>query len=284
MESYNVHELGIDVRRFTSFGVIKVFSCDCFMALDFEAYFQGFLRRVHRWPILLPADTQSPTHGRRSSSALSTSPASTSTPAGETFRISDRHDASAGVAPPSTEPVLSTSITQMEATRALNRTSVAEKALEQFRFQTLPRTGPNPTMQQPHLSPENHERRPERRGRVISETRRHSAYQHPTNYATPTSSVGLHRNPSDVQSTLSTRPRPRSPSAPQAHSIISQGPPGAANIPPPPDLLPLLDGDHHTDELCTRFEVGWPQLQQWLVIVGGGKGDGDFGRVSIIYR
>ncbi|KAJ8598032.1 nitrogen permease regulator 2 [Rhizopogon salebrosus TDB-379] len=120
MESYNVHELGIDVRRFTSFGVIK-----------------GFLRRVHRWPILLPADTQSPTHGRRSSSALSTSPAR---------------------------------------------------------------------------------------------------------------------------------------------------PPGAANIPPPPDLLPLLDGDHHTDELCTRFEVGWPQLQQWLVTVGGGKGDGDFGRVSVIYR
>ena len=55
------------------------------------------------------------------------------------------------------------------------------------------------------------------------------------------------------------------------------------NTPPPPDLLPLLDGDHHTDELCTRFEVGWPQLQQWLMIIGG-KGDGDFGRVSIIYR
>lgn len=58
------------------------------------------------------------------------------------------------------------------------------------------------------------------------------------------------------------------------------------NAPPPPELLPLLDGDHHTDELCTRFEVGWPQLQQWLVTIGGGKGDGDedFGRVSIIYR
>ena len=38
MEAHNVHELGIDVRRFTSFGVIK-----------------GFLRRVHRWPYLHPS-------------------------------------------------------------------------------------------------------------------------------------------------------------------------------------------------------------------------------------
>jgi hypothetical protein len=54
--------------------------------------------------------------------------------------------------------------------------------------------------------------------------------------------------------------------------------------PYPPDLLPLLDGEHHTDELSTRFEAGWPLLEQWLVAAGGGKGDGDFGRVSIVYR
>lgn len=57
-----------------------------------------------------------------------------------------------------------------------------------------------------------------------------------------------------------------------------------AGPPYPPDLIPLLDGEHHTDELCTRFEVGWPILKQWLVLAGGGSGDGDFGRVSIIYR
>ncbi|KIM62127.1 hypothetical protein SCLCIDRAFT_120438 [Scleroderma citrinum Foug A] len=53
---------------------------------------------------------------------------------------------------------------------------------------------------------------------------------------------------------------------------------------PPPELMPLLDGEHHTDELATRFEAGWPLLQQWLVAIGGGKGNGDFGRVVIIYR
>ncbi len=52
----------------------------------------------------------------------------------------------------------------------------------------------------------------------------------------------------------------------------------------PPGLIPLLDGDRHTDELSVRFEVGWPLLEQWLIAIGGGKGDGDYGRVAIIYR
>ncbi|TFK76297.1 nitrogen permease regulator 2 [Pluteus cervinus] len=54
--------------------------------------------------------------------------------------------------------------------------------------------------------------------------------------------------------------------------------------PYPPDLLPLLDGEHHTDELCCRFEVGWPVLEQWLIAAGGGKEGGDYGKVSIICR
>lgn len=58
----------------------------------------------------------------------------------------------------------------------------------------------------------------------------------------------------------------------------------ASTVSVPPELLPLLDGEHHTDELATRFEAGWPLLEQWLIAVGGGKGDGDFGRVLIIYR
>lgn len=58
----------------------------------------------------------------------------------------------------------------------------------------------------------------------------------------------------------------------------------AVSIVFPKDLLLLLDGDHHTDELCVRFEVGWPRLEQWLVNAGKGKGDGDFGRIMVIYR
>nr|VWP00807.1 Phosphate import ATP-binding protein PstB (EC (ABC phosphate transporter) (Phosphate-transporting ATPase) [Ganoderma boninense] len=53
----------------------------------------------------------------------------------------------------------------------------------------------------------------------------------------------------------------------------------------PPELLPLLDGEHHTDEICTRFEVGWPVLRQWLFVAGGAKeGDEEYGNISIIYR
>ena len=74
------------------------------------------------------------------------------------------------------------------------------------------------------------------------------------------------------------RPRlSRSPSAPLT-MLQAPGPPY------PPGLLPLLDGEHHTDELCTQFEVGWPVLEKWLRIVGGGSEEGDFGRVAIIYR
>jgi len=75
----------------------------------------------------------------------------------------------------------------------------------------------------------------------------------------------------------------RSPSMSQpSESNLNDG----ISIPPAilPQLLPLLDGDHHTDEISVKFEVGWPLLEQWLVILGGGSGNGDFGRVQIIYR
>jgi len=52
----------------------------------------------------------------------------------------------------------------------------------------------------------------------------------------------------------------------------------------PPGLIPLLDGDHHTDELSVTLEAGWPLLERWLIAIGGGKGDGDYGRVAIIYK
>lgn len=52
----------------------------------------------------------------------------------------------------------------------------------------------------------------------------------------------------------------------------------------PPQLIPLLDGEHHTDELCTKFEVGWPLLEKWLELIGGGEIGSEEGRVVIIYR
>lgn len=90
------------------------------------------------------------------------------------------------------------------------------------------------------------------------------------------------------------RPRlSRSPSAPhliqqqqqQIATVVSTGTQiGPHTRPPPQELISLLDGDHHTDELSVRFEAGWPMLDRWLVTIGGGTGNGDYGRVSVIYR
>jgi len=76
-----------------------------------------------------------------------------------------------------------------------------------------------------------------------------------------------------------TRPS-RSPSAAQAPQLAT----GPSQSAIPTGLIPLLDGEHHTDELCVKFQVGWPLLEQWLIGIGGGEGDGDYGRVAIIYR
>ncbi|KZV95885.1 NPR2-domain-containing protein [Exidia glandulosa HHB12029] len=39
----------------------------------------------------------------------------------------------------------------------------------------------------------------------------------------------------------------------------------------PVDLMPLLDGEHHTDELCVRFGVGWATLERWFATFGKGR-------------
>ena len=92
----------------------------------------------------------------------------------------------------------------------------------------------------------------------------------------------------------SIRPRlSRSPSAPHLSQqqqqitsvVVSAGAQSGPHArPPPQELVSLLDGDHHTDELSVRFEAGWPLLEQWLVSIGKGAGNGDYGRVSMIYR
>ncbi|TFY66142.1 hypothetical protein EVG20_g4949, partial [Dentipellis fragilis] len=90
--------------------------------------------------------------------------------------------------------------------------------------------------------------------------------------------------------TLPSRPRPnRSPSSPAVptHITLQEGVAPmslSASVSYPEELAELLDGEHHTDELCTRFEVGWPVLETWLAALGGGKGNGDYGKVLMIYR
>ncbi|KAF9454676.1 NPR2-domain-containing protein [Macrolepiota fuliginosa MF-IS2] len=71
----------------------------------------------------------------------------------------------------------------------------------------------------------------------------------------------------------------------QGSGLGSQGKSGlGGGLEYPPQLTPLLDGEHHTDQLCTKFEVGWPLLERWLELIGNDEIGSDEGRVVIIYR
>ncbi|KAH0827157.1 nitrogen permease regulator 2-domain-containing protein [Lanmaoa asiatica] len=235
MDSHEVHELGVDVRRFTSFGVIKIL-------LNLSAALGGELPDI------------------------------------------------SFTGPVNTEALLSSPTRETDSTRsAPRRTSAAEKVLEQLRFKTLQRSGSNITVSnQPSASPEDVHTTRERsigRPRVNSDGRRQSIYQQSEVSSRDVRSLGY--GPS-VGPISTGRPRlshsPSTPMVPQIHTSFFQGSGQLLNVPVPPELVSLLDGEHHTDELSTRFEAGWPLLQQWLAAIGGGRGDGDFGRVSIIYR
>ncbi|KAI5121666.1 hypothetical protein M0805_002742 [Coniferiporia weirii] len=302
MQEYDTHKHGIDPRRFVSFGVIK-----------------GFLRRVHRWPVLLPAETPEKDRERRTSSAsigrrrgksLSipnappTSPGSTTPPTGDAPSKAPFPRNADGPLPfPSSSTGLTRHGSQGEdrprtmstsASTSTRRPSTAEKYLEQFRreidgAQTAAVSG------LPTVSPQT-----QRLWRASdgSGGRRHSLVQ-PSQPTSSTSGSGLPNSMSTLSSSLatdytgegsglSTPTRPRLSRSPSSQmTMLAQMPyssSAAAASSVPAGLRELLDGTRHTDELGVRFELGWPALEKHLVMIGGGRGDGDFGRVEIIYR
>lgn len=170
------------------------------------------------------------------------------------------------------------------------RASAAEKVLEQLRNRDIQKTGASPRTSWIHYTNESEpgigttattttlQDSPVRSGG--SESRRQSLSVFPAN---PPPSPILAK--ATITATL-TPSRPRlshSPSAPVTRGTL-ENTNGWASTPYPKDLLPLLDGEHHTDELAVRFEAGWPLLEQWLSTIGGGESPGDYGRVAIIYR
>ncbi|TFK55086.1 NPR2-domain-containing protein [Heliocybe sulcata] len=85
------------------------------------------------------------------------------------------------------------------------------------------------------------------------------------------------------------RTRPRLPSTSQRFGHVANMSSSTSNPPGPlshtsqsafpPTFLELLDGEHHSDELGTKFEVGWPMLEVWLAAIPESEG-----RVEVIYR
>jgi len=110
---------------------------------------------------------------------------------------------------------------------------------------------------------------------------------HATGGMQPSTSLGGLFNTSsgdllENASGLSTPTRPRLSRSPSAQTLgASQN---QQTLQVPPGLKDLLDGTRHSDELGVQFEAGWPLLEKYLVAIGAGKGDGDFGRVEVIYR
>ncbi|GLB34858.1 putative nitrogen permease regulator 2 [Lyophyllum shimeji] len=317
MQEHDVHNLGIDVRRFTSFGVIK-----------------GFLRRVHRYPVLLPPDpsqvltlppdpqlpsmsafprkrgnslsngvplrfppyTPSPPHADAASALLAGQPSalfrgrSSSTAgiqSGSPDRAQSNHtapDNNYAMAHTSTAAV---TITPISATHRARRASAAEKVLEQLRSRSdIQKSGSGPIAGSPRTSWIHYQQKDESSATSTTATAPQDAYtpRHPESrrqsLITP---IGPPPSPVLPKTALppsnSTTIRQR-----QSWSQTTPQPGGLATRPFPPEFLALLDGEHHTDELAVRFEAGWPVLEQWLVAAGGGAGNGDFGRVCIIYR
>ncbi|KAI5900317.1 NPR2-domain-containing protein [Schizophyllum commune H4-8] len=332
MEAYDVHELGIDARRFTSFGVIK-----------------GFLRRVHRWPVLLPPpalhhntpetpitplDATATTRKRVASlSSLSQypvfSPDATPTlpPAAHQAQLLFRgnlaggayHPApNLGTSTPPTHATLSGATTPTLASPAVpavaspvpaeasadvltyafdmyraRQASAAERALEHLRNKdsaqtrwsalaaSVRRPG-SPLMSLPPLAgraQENGGRGQEHGARGPGlESRRQSLMAQ--GLPPPSPNIKIKTTSASHRHRQAATGDYRQPNAGDPRWAPTSDPKNC-----PPELIPLLDGEHHTDELSVRFEAGWPLLQQWLAVAGGGTGeDGDFGRVCVIYR
>ncbi|KXN92240.1 hypothetical protein AN958_08693 [Leucoagaricus sp. SymC.cos] len=344
-EEFEAEKLGIDIRRFTSFGVIK-----------------GFLRRVHRWPVYLPPE-RSPPHksqataaftsinatfdmnyqyARKRGHSLSNVPLrfpftaaqgsmSSETNPNTMYRTTRPQTAGAStVAFPSPEqsvhgpsssdpshyahtPLPPTSASTISSARRARRASAAEKILEQLRNRDKTAAAAAAAQQSGmggYASPRNswipfqhrdsHQLSSGGGGHNTSGSitpthtaggtggfRRPERRQSLNNAAPP---------PSPIQSkaTLTTPSRPRisrSPSAQQLNQTQGQGSQSmqvrsvlGGGLEYPEKLIPLLDGEHHTDELCTKFEVGWPLLERWLELIGGGEIGSEEGRVVVIHR
>ncbi|KAG7092567.1 hypothetical protein E1B28_008915 [Marasmius oreades] len=327
MQAHAVNEFGIDVRRFTSFGVIK-----------------GFLRRIHRWPVLLQANASpnspnmaAPIRKRiqsftrlQSQSGVRNPTSSASSPSNRqtAFRGRSQHaemthttlsvNNEASSPPPTsvdTQSTLSPKLLQDHVTNAAQprtrRSSAAERILEHLRSRdqnVVPNISRSlrvyPPADDSHSSssatPSTRHATPQDRlyidsvaaGTKVSVVSIAAVKDSDAR----SQSLLLHSAPPNQNDSPTTKaslvpPRPRlsrSPSAPVVRTINGVLTNNSISAPPsspyPPELLELLDGEHHTDELAVRFQAGWPLLEQWLVNIGGGEGNGDFGRVCIIYQ
>lgn len=280
VEENKVDEKGIDVRRFVSFGVI-----------------QGFLRRVHRFPIYLGDGAGMGSGGQGEISGVSTMVVNSPAMKGG---LREREREQSG----SREP-------RDRRPRELSGMSGAYSA-----FQRITRDG---SVDSPGVGT----RTPTRRG--VSEARlslmgasgfadsvqtggtggsqfstspskrtrqRRQNYRHPTTTAVDVAAVAFQVERPIGSTTVGSGTNPRSPrkrasaiglstAIPNTHTPTGDGSAGNSGIntghsgiqssstrPIPPGLVEMLDGTHSDDELCTTYSMSWSELEKILVQIG----------------
>jgi hypothetical protein len=218
---------------------------------------KGFLQRVHRWPILLPGDPLPP-HNSKSGAVLKPStvePGSADemptrpnfTSSSWTEEIHRGRSAKPNNTTSQPSPIAGQS-------RRLRKHSAAESVLEQL----YTKDGQYPTQNSQN---------------IFNRYQKHES----NNQAEAANSAALPSSSSSTNQSFAETVRPRF-----SHSPSAPGPNVSLRL--PPELGSLLDGEHHTDELCTRFQVGWPTLEEWLIAIGEGRIHGNYGRVIILYK
>jgi hypothetical protein len=135
MYEHEVHKMRIDVRRFLSFGMIKVLRPHSFQRTRSLTAMQGFLRRVHRYPLLLSEEeaqqmptkspAKSPTRNSSKGHDAGAASVSSSVPSTPTIASRSADGASARHAPGLRTPSAADPVSPLS-----RRASAAERALE----------------------------------------------------------------------------------------------------------------------------------------------------------
>ena len=287
ISEYDIDIETIDVRRFISFGVIK-----------------GFLRRVHRWPILLKDDKihMPPSMSKRRTKSMGLAigvpqPNDNRQITEKELSIQMGHSSTPSDPPPGlgSPPAAAVDNTRDNLDRFFaTKPIVTPSAIPNDAMRPISGIGS-------YFGPSSIPRElAEKETKVAQKTNGGGMILTSSSYIPPSvlkSRLGI--GMASYDSTGTDGEDPHALSLPIAQELAgqaySQGQAvakmkgvagnGGVAVEVPPELSELLDGTHHSDELCVHFGQSWNVLRATLGVIGGGTGDdGDLGRVVILYR
>ncbi|KAG8876706.1 Nitrogen permease regulator 2 [Tulasnella sp. 331] len=327
IEENKISSTGIDARRFVSFGTIK-----------------GFLRRIHRYPILTPPPPRDKSSSKKKRPGVG--------PGGRLLSADDidgifgamRESGIASINippqanPSSSEVVVSASMDSNSSIQTVHGYRLAGRNMGTFQegyispslspptnitpaqyFQSAPRPRQGSVQSAANIQQPLHP--------YLSSTITAANMNNPSNAnnasielstswksssallggpPTPTYTGEMRSRKASISRTLSTGSAGTMGGGGGTGTMLGSNPSlgaiASGPLPPPyPEgLKEMLDGTHHSHELCTKYGIGWKELEVYLSIIGGGLASMatspeldesitlrkplDLGRVKIIYR